>query len=68
EKLNKEKEGGANEDASGGPRETTEQSFPIGDGRRKETRMSVVPIGDRRSRLREAESDIPPRFWRSVAS
>ncbi|KAJ1093573.1 hypothetical protein NDU88_006673 [Pleurodeles waltl] len=68
EKANKEKEGGANEDASGGPRDTTEQSVPIGDGRREETRTSVVPIGDRRTRLREAECDSPPHFWRSVAS
>ncbi|KAJ1188997.1 hypothetical protein NDU88_005750 [Pleurodeles waltl] len=67
EKANKEEEEGANEDASGGPREITEQSVPLEDGRREETRKSVVPIGDRKSRLRKAEYDYPPRFGRSVA-
>ncbi|KAJ1087403.1 hypothetical protein NDU88_000576 [Pleurodeles waltl] len=44
-----------------------EPSVPLGDGRREETRKPVVPIGDRRSGLREAECDRPPRFGRSVA-
>ncbi|KAJ1127664.1 hypothetical protein NDU88_006059 [Pleurodeles waltl] len=67
EKANKEKEEGATKDASERPRETTEQSVPLGDRRREETRKLVVPIGDRRTSLRKAECDRPPRFGRSMA-
>ncbi|KAJ1129500.1 hypothetical protein NDU88_007868 [Pleurodeles waltl] len=44
-------------------RETEELCVPIGDGRIGKNQMAVVPSRDRRrTRLREAEPNSPPRF------
>ncbi|KAJ1093358.1 hypothetical protein NDU88_006461 [Pleurodeles waltl] len=55
ETARSEEEEEPNEDASGGPREITEQPAPLGYGRKEKTRKSAVPIGDGANRLREVE-------------